>query len=97
MEPQVTTPSDSTAATRVAVELLNVWLERDTPPIQAVQYIYNVLEAPETPGIKQVILGQLHLAELLLLMLAKARGANPYELRAKAHELLRWLSEGLPE
>jgi hypothetical protein len=93
----VTTPGDSTAATRVAVELLNVWLDRGAPPIHAVQYISNVLEAPETPNIKQVILGQLRVAELLLLMLAKARGANPYEVRAKAHELLQWLSENLPE
>jgi hypothetical protein len=36
-------------------------------------------------------------AELLLLMLTKARGANPYEVRAKVHELLQWLSENLPE
>jgi hypothetical protein len=82
----VTTPGDSTAAARVAVELLNVWLDRGTPPLHAVQYICSVLEAPETPNIKQVILGQLRLAELLLLMLAKARGAHPYEARAKAHE-----------
>jgi hypothetical protein len=93
----VTTSGDATAATRIAVELLNVWLDRGAPPIQAVQYIYGVLDAPETPSINQVILGQLRLAELLLLMLAKAQGANPYEVRAKAHELLQWLSESLPE
>jgi len=38
-------------------------LERGAPPIQAVQYIYSLLEAPETPGVKQVILGQLRLAD----------------------------------
>lgn len=93
----MTTPGDATAATRIAIELLNVWLGRGAPPIQAVQYIYGVLDAPETPSINQVILGQLRLAELLLLMLAKAQGANPYEVRGKAHELLQWLSESLPE
>jgi len=97
MGTQVTTPGDATAATRVAVELLNVWLDRGTPPIHAVQYIYSVLDAPETPATNHVILGQLRLAELLLLILAKAQGANLYEARAKAHELLQWLSESLPE
>ena len=49
------------------------------------------------PEIIEIVIGQLGLAELLILSLAKELGAAPDEFRAKAHEILQQMSSGLPE
>ena len=44
-----------------------------------------------------MIVGLLNLSHKLLLKLARERGATPYDVRKKCHEILRDLSLKLPE
>jgi len=82
-----------TATTRVAIELLTLWLEFDRPRPYA--HITMALCDPDGPDAASIIAGQCNLGMMLVLDLAKAQGAeNP---RERAGEILRELSRQLPE
>lgn len=89
--------TDPTRTTRLAVELLTVWLDRGSPSTDAARYMLDRMNDPDvTPA--EMVVGQLNLAELLLLQLAmRSGGENGDELRATAHEILQHLSPRLPE
>jgi hypothetical protein len=83
----------ATAATRVAIEFLTLWLEPD--PQRAAAHIRMVLGDPDGPDAGSIIAGQCNLGMILVLELAKAQGAeDPPE---RAGEILRELSRQLPE
>jgi hypothetical protein len=86
---------DETGSTRIAIELLTVWLDRSGQPVEAAQYIAGIVRGEDAPEVGHLVVGQLNLAELLLLKLAEALGAE--DLRASAHEILQGLSSRLPE
>jgi hypothetical protein len=83
----------ATAATRVAIELLTLFLEPDLQPIAA--HIKTVLDDPDGPDAASIIAGQCGLSLVLILELAKAQGAE--DERERAGEILRELSRQLPE
>jgi hypothetical protein len=77
-----------TAATRVAVECLTLWLEQDRQ--QAIVHISNLDADPSGPGPTNLIVGLLNLSSWLVLTLASAQGATTdNELREKAGDILR--------
>ena len=82
-----------TATTRVAIELLTLWLEFDRPHPNA--HIKMALCDPDGPDAASIIAGQCNLGMMLVLDLAKAQGAE--NLRERAGEILRELSRQLPE
>ena len=82
-----------TAATRVAIELLTLFLEPDLE--RAAAHIRTVLADPDGPDPVSIIAGQCNLAMILVLELAKAQGAA--DLRERAGEILQELSRQLPE
>ena len=83
----------TTAHTRVAVECLTLWMERDR--VSAALHIALLKQQPgEADGI---IVGLLNLSHKLLLKLAKERGATPFDALDKAQEILSDLSLKLPE
>jgi len=82
-----------TAHTRVGVECLTLWMEPDR--VSAALHIALLKQDPdEADG---MIVGLLNLSHKLLLKLARERGATPYDVRKKCHEILRDLSPKLPE
>jgi hypothetical protein len=86
----------ATAASRVAVECLTLWLEQDRQ--RAVDHIAALELDPDGPGANTIIVGLLNLSSWLVLTLAKEWGAaTDDELREKAgvvlREFLRQLSE----
>jgi hypothetical protein len=83
----------TTTSTRVAVERLTLWLERDRAG--AALHIAQLRQNPEETD--EMIVGLLNLSHKLLLKLARERGATPYDVRKKCHEILRDLSLKLPE
>jgi hypothetical protein len=86
----------ATAATRVAVECLTLWLEQDRQ--RAVDHIANLELDPGGQGGTTIIVGLLNLSSWLVLTLAKERGAaTDDELREKAGDVLRDFSRQLPE
>lgn len=86
----------ATAATRVAIEFLTLWLEPDRQ--RAAAHIRTALGDPDGPDAASIIAGQCDLAMLLVFMLAKDRGAiTADQLRITAGEILGELSQDLPE
>ena len=82
-----------TATTRVAIELLTLWLEFDHP--RPIAHIKMALSDPDGPDAASIITGQCNLSMMLVFDLAKAQGAE--NLRERAGEILRELSRQLPE
>ena len=82
-----------TATTRVAIELLTLWLEFDRP--RPIAHIQMALGDPDGPDAASIIAGQCGLSLVLILELAKAQGAE--DARERAGEILRELSRRLPE
>jgi hypothetical protein len=88
----------ATGSTRVAIEFLTLWLEPGEQGArrQTADHIARVLyEEGEDPV--SVIAGQLNLGMLLVLRLAKERGATEADMFQKAADILRDLSRRLPE
>jgi hypothetical protein len=83
----------ATAATRVAIECLTLWLESDRP--SAAKRIARLQHDPDGPGADTIIVGLLNLGMLLVVELARAQGAE--DLCKRAGEILRNLSPRLPE
>jgi hypothetical protein len=83
----------ATAATRVAIEFLTLWLEDDRQ--RAAAHIRMALADPDGPDAASIVGGQCYLSMVLILELAKAQGAE--DLRERAGEILRELSRQLPE
>lgn len=92
----MTEPDPRTAATRVAVECLTLWLE---PGVEArhnaASHISDLMHDEGGLGSNQVVTGLLNLSMFLALELAKERGAE--DLLEGAREYLRGLSPRLPE
>jgi hypothetical protein len=61
----------------------------------AAEHMERVLNDPNGPGAPSIIAGQCNLGMLLVLMLARERGAD--DLMETAHGILRDLSQDLPE
>lgn len=86
-------PKDST---RLAIEFLNVWMDRDREAAAA--HIAGVLDAEDGPSTDFVIAGLLNLSHFLVLERAKAKGATGTEdVERQAREFLSYLSLHLPE
>jgi hypothetical protein len=83
----------ATAATRVAIELLTLYMEPDLE--RAADHIRMALGDPDGPDPVSIIAGQSNLAMILVLELANAQGAA--DLRERAGEILQELSRQLPE
>ena len=82
------------AGTRTAIQLLRLWLEQNR---LTAAHIQGVLNDPNGPGAAHIIAGQLDLGMLLLLTLAKERGAGVDDLEETARTILQDLSAGLSE
>jgi hypothetical protein len=85
----------ATVGTRIAVEFVTLWMEQDH--LCAAERIARILNDPDTPGAPLIVAGQCNLAMLLVLMLAKERGAGADDMMDKAREILQGLSRDLPE
>jgi hypothetical protein len=83
----------ATAATRVAIEFLTLFLEPDLQ--HAAAHIKVALDDPDGPDAASIIVGQCGLSMALILELAEAQGAE--DVRERAGEILRELSRRLPE
>jgi hypothetical protein len=83
----------ATAAIRVAIEFLTLWLEDDHQ--RAAAHIRMALGDPDGPDAASIIAGQCNLGMILVLEVARAQGAE--DLRERAGEILRELSRQLPE
>ena len=83
----------ATAAIRVAIEFVTLWLEDDRQ--RAAAHIKMALEDPDGPDAASIIGGQGYLSRVFILELAKAQGAE--DLYERAGEILRELSRQLPE
>jgi hypothetical protein len=81
--------------TRIAVEFLTLWMESDRRG--AAKHISMLLNDPEEPETAEIVAGLLNLNMLILFELAKAHGATDKDMRQKAGEILRDLSQQLPE
>ena len=89
----MTEMNSATAATRVAIEFLTLYLEPDLQ--HAAAHIRKVLGDPDGPDALSIIAGQCNLGMILVLELAKSQGAaDPHE---RAGEILQELSRQLPE
>jgi len=85
----------ATTGTRIVVEFVTLWMEQDR--LCAAEHIARILNDPDTPGAPLIVAGQCNLAMLLVLMLAKERGAGADDMKDKAREILQDLSRDLPE
>jgi hypothetical protein len=83
----------ATAAIRVAIEFLTLWLEGDRQ--RAAAHITMALADPDGPDAASIIGGQCYLSMVFIIELAKAQGAE--DLPDRAGEILRELSRQLPE
>jgi hypothetical protein len=89
----MTEMNSATAATRVAIEFLTLYLEPDLQ--HAAAHIRKALGDPDGPDAISIIAGQCNLGMILVLELANAQGAaDPHE---RAGEILQELSRQLPE
>jgi hypothetical protein len=87
----------TTAATRVAIEFLTLWMEPgDDAPRPAAKHIDGVLDHP-TPAQAEAIAGLLHLNVLLVASLARAWGASEDDVALRAGEILRDMAQHLSE
>jgi hypothetical protein len=88
-----------TEVTRQAVEFLMLWIEPGMDARQrAAAHISNVLGPDETGRWSTTIAGLLNLSMLMVVELAKERGAVGTDaVTARAQEILRDLSLKLPE
>jgi hypothetical protein len=79
----------TTAATRVAIEFLTLWMEPgEDAPQPAAKHIERVLDHP-SPTQAEAIAGLLNLSTLLVASLAKAFGAADDDVGNQAREILR--------
>ena len=85
----------ATTGTRIAVEFVTLWMEQDR--LCAAEHIARILNDPDTPGAPLIVAGQCNLGMLLVLMLAKERGAGADDMKDKAREILQGLSRDFPE
>jgi hypothetical protein len=85
----------ATAATRVAIECVTLWLESDRQ--SAAEHIARLQHDPDGPGADSIIVGLLNLSHFLVLMLAKERGASGDDLVERARGILQDMSRGFPE
>jgi hypothetical protein len=84
------------ANTRRAIEFLTVWMDQDR--VDAPAYIERVLNDPNESGARNIIAGQCNLSMVLVLALAKERGAvTAEELWMKVGEILQELPQYFPE
>jgi hypothetical protein len=87
------------AATRVAVELLTLWIEQDREG--AIDHIVRVLSDQDAAGAASIIAGQCNLSAALAFKLAVERGARTLdEATTKVGEILQEAAlelKGLPE
>ena len=86
-----------TAAIRMAIEFLTVWMEPDHAA--AAVHITDVIHDPDQPeAAGMAVTGLLNLSKFLLFRLAREHGAtSDDEIQGKASEILRELSLRLPE
>ena len=89
----MTDPNQATAATRMAIEFLMLWMESNRQ--SAAEHIVRVLDDPGGPGRDSVIAGLLNLSMIFAFEAAKANGATDYP--AWVAEYLRHHSPELPE
>jgi hypothetical protein len=89
----MTKMNPATAAVRVAIEVVMLWLEGDRQ--RAAAHIKMALDDRDGPDAAGIIGGQGYLSMVLILELAKAQGAE--DLHGRAGEILRELSRQLPE
>ncbi len=88
----------ATDATRVAIELLTLWLEPgDDARLNAARHITKLTRDPEGPGAEHIIAGLLNLNMMTLLSLVKAQGADAGDMLDRAQAILREWSPQLPE
>jgi len=85
----------ATTGTRIVVEFVTLRMEQDR--LCVAEHIARILNDPDTPGVPLIVAGQCNLAMLLVLMLAKERGAGADDMKGKAREILQGLSRDLPE
>lgn len=89
---------EPTAATRIAIEFLTLWIEPGTEArLTAARHIASVLREPGGEDLDSIVAGHLNLAMLLLFMLAKERGATEGYVFVLSRDIIRDLSRGLPE
>ena len=86
------TDSQATDATRIAIEFLTLWMERDRD--RAAEHITGVMTNPGAPEPAHVVAGLLNLNMFTIFELAKANGAT--DAVAWAGDYLRNLSPRLP-
>jgi hypothetical protein len=89
----MTEMNPATAATRIAIEFLTLFLEPDLE--HAATHISMALGDPDGPDAVSIIAGQCNVGMILVLELAKAQGAE--DLYERAGEILQELSRQLPE
>jgi hypothetical protein len=76
------------ASNRIAVTFLTVWMEKDK--LTAADYIDTILNDPNGPGVPSIIAGQLNVGRALVVMLARAQGAETEdEIRLMAGQILQ--------
>jgi hypothetical protein len=85
----------ATAATRLAIECVTLWMEPDRQ--LAAESIAEIQYDPDGPGADTIIVGLLNVSHLLVLMLAKERGAGDDDLVDKARSILQTMSRELPD
>ena len=88
---------EPTAATRVAIECLTLWMEPAEARLRAAEHIAKVVHDPEGAGADTVITGLLNLNMMVLFMLVKEQGATAENMPERAAAVLRELSRQLPE
>jgi hypothetical protein len=87
--------SQANAFTRIGLECLTLWMESDR--LDAADHIARLREEPNGPQPEGIMVGLLSLADILVVKLAKERGATTIEdLATGVHEILRDLSQHLP-
>jgi hypothetical protein len=91
----MTTPNPATAATRIAIEFLTLWLEDNRQA--AAEHMYDVLHDPASPQVEALIAGLLNLSMLFAFEAAKANGAAPDRYVAWVGDWLGRHSPQLPE
>jgi hypothetical protein len=85
----------ATAAMRFAIECVTLWMEPDRQ--LAAESIAELQYDHDGPGADTIIAGLLNLSHLLVLMLAKERGAGADDLVEKARSILQKMSQELPD
>ncbi len=95
-------PNAATANTRVAIELLTLWLEPgEEARYRAAAHILQVLGEPTDEGAlahaTEVVAGLLNLSMLLVVRLAHEQGADRDAMLEVAGDILRAIAPNIPE